>query len=396
MGQTSLLHVPTMLLMDIVASAIMAAAIVAVRPRPREGMGLWASAMALHALVFFLFVLRGQVSDWISIVLANVGLSAVLALLLAAVSQFHGRPLPHWQMALPVMAVALSMVLFLGNYHARVLVISYVLSVQLALIIRALWRPKAPEHRRSAVLLTVPLALQAVLLLGRGLWITLQGSGQRGLLADGAEQILTFLSAFIFVVLASLGFILMVKERADAVNHRLARFDPLTGLANRRLLQKGLLRDSARAIRVHEPYAVLMVDIDHFKAVNDQHGHLAGDAVLRHVAQLMTQRLRAPDMVGRWGGEEFLVLLPVTPQAGALRVAQALREIVEQTPCTWLGRSIAVTISVGACAEFLQAGDDPERLVQAADHALYKAKESGRNRVVSQSLERPRSSVGGD
>ncbi|ODS91722.1 MAG: hypothetical protein ABS45_10130 [Comamonas sp. SCN 65-56] len=388
MAPTPLLHVPTMLLMDIVASTLMAAAIVAVQPRRREGMGLWASAMALHALVFTLFVLRGQISDWISIVLANVLLSAVLALLLGAVAQFHHRPLPRWQMALPVAAVALLLSLLLGNYHARVLVVSYVLSLQLVLIVWALWRPTAPEHRRSAVLLSVPLVLQGVLLLGRGLWFTWQGAGQRGLLADGPEQILTFLSAFIFVVLASLAFILLVKERADAINQRLARFDPLTGLANRRLLEKGLVRDTARAIRTHEAYAVLMIDIDHFKAVNDQHGHLAGDAVLRHVAHLLTQRLRAPDIAGRWGGEEFMVLLPVTPEAGALRVAQALRQSVEQTPCLYRGRSIAVTISIGACAEFLLAGDTPEQLVDGADQALYAAKESGRNRVVSRRLHR--------
>ena len=118
-----------------------------------------------------------------------------------------------------------------------------------------------------------------------------------------AMQSITFMAAFVVVILSSLGFILMGKDRSDADNRYFAAHDALTGLVNRRSLIMALERDVARAVRLREPYAVMLVDIDHFKFVNDSHGHLAGDSVLRHVADLLRTRLRAQDLVGRYGGK---------------------------------------------------------------------------------------------
>lgn len=131
--------------------------------------------------------------------------------------------------------------------------------------------------------------------------------------------------------------------------------------------------------------ALLMVDIDHFKRVNDHYGHLAGDHVLRHIVGVLRQRLRASDVLGRYGGEEFMVLLPGTDLHGAAQLAEQLRQAVQAAPCEWQGQHIAFTVSIGVAAS-ADTPADPSRtseaLLQAADQALYRAKDDGRNRVA--------------
>ena len=131
--------------------------------------------------------------------------------------------------------------------------------------------------------------------------------------------------------------------------------------------------------------ALLLVDIDHFKRVNDHYGHLAGDHVLRHIVGVLRQRLRASDVLGRYGGEEFMVLLPGTDLHGAAQLAEQLRQAVQAAPCEWQGQRIAFTVSIGV-ASSADTPADPSRtseaLLQAADQALYRAKDDGRNRVA--------------
>lgn len=169
---------------------------------------------------------------------------------------------------------------------------------------------------------------------------------------------------------------------ANAALHRLARHDVLTGLPNRLAANERLREEWLRMRRSHLPYAVLMIDVDHFKRVNDQHGHAVGDQVLQRVSQCLRGPLRESDFVSRFGGEEFLVLLPHTDEAGACLVAEKLRQAVESAPDPTAG---LVTISVGlALAE--AAHDDADVAVKTADARLYTAKENGRNQVASAHL----------
>ena len=381
------LDTPSMLVMSIVATAAMALAMAVMRPQRGEGIGLWALALVAYALTSASVLARGQIPPTLSFLLSNTFVSMTLALLLCAIAEFHARPLPRLPAVVPVAAAAALTVAYPDSYPTRLIVTSALWAAQLALVLWALWRPRAPQQPRGALLMSAALGFQCVLLLARAAWSVGHPPPSDFLHGDTVGK-LALMSSHAVLVLASLGFVLLTKDRADAINRHLGSNDALTGIANRRLLLQTLARDVARAVRQRESYAVLMVDIDHFKAVNDRLGHLGGDAVLCHVARLLQGHLRTQDLAGRWGGEEFLLLLPNTSATGAQIVAEKLRQLVERTPCAHQGQSIPVTISVGRCTEELEPGDAPEHLIETADQALYAAKRAGRNRVESAPLAR--------
>ena len=159
---------------------------------------------------------------------------------------------------------------------------------------------------------------------------------------------------------------------------RLARIDGLTGLYNRRQIQASLDEALATARRHDQPLSALMIDIDHFKEINDTHGHGVGDEMLRFVANVMLHELRGGDLVGRWGGEEFLAVLPHTDRSGAQRVAERVREAISLTPVVVGDQLIPISVSIGAAA---LTGDHSDGLVSEADTAMYAAKTAGRDTV---------------
>jgi diguanylate cyclase (GGDEF)-like protein len=155
--------------------------------------------------------------------------------------------------------------------------------------------------------------------------------------------------------------------------------DGLTDVGNKKRLDQLVQKEIPRALRHSRELALLMVDIDHFKDVNDTYGHLAGDSVLRDLAGILQKRLRPDDELGRYGGEEFAAVLPETSLHGALKIAEDLRGLVEQHRFIVEGEQIRVTVSIGAAA--LKNGMDAKAFFRAADEMLYKAKNSGRNKV---------------
>jgi two-component system cell cycle response regulator len=162
---------------------------------------------------------------------------------------------------------------------------------------------------------------------------------------------------------------------------RLAVEDPLTGLANKGAFAAALEREVARARRHARPLALALLDVDHFKAVNDRHGHLAGDQVLRELARAVAPLVRAEELFARVGGDELALLLPDVTLERAAIFAEKVRARVEASACDFGGTHIAVTVSAGVAA--LAPGEDPEALVARADQRLYDAKRCGRNRVSS-------------
>ena len=161
---------------------------------------------------------------------------------------------------------------------------------------------------------------------------------------------------------------------------RLAATDPLTGLPNRRFFDESAKLDMDRFLRFGEASSMLMIDLDHFKNINDTFGHAAGDDVLRCVASLGKQVFRSVDLFARWGGEEFVCLLPGTDEWGAILAAEKLRSAIEQLPVISGERSLSVTASIGV-SSVTETDRAVDSVLLRADKALYRAKESGRNCV---------------
>jgi two-component system, cell cycle response regulator len=172
-----------------------------------------------------------------------------------------------------------------------------------------------------------------------------------------------------------------LEAQAIVSVHDSALRDPLTRAYNRRVFDDRLLAELAFSVRHGQPLSLLMMDIDHFKRFNDQHGHPAGDLVLQSVAQQIEGTLRTEDLFSRYGGEEFAVLVRNTSELDSLVVAERIRSLVERTPVYWEGTALRVTVSVGVACNAATA-EPPNVLLKRADQALYKAKEQGRNRVV--------------
>lgn len=178
--------------------------------------------------------------------------------------------------------------------------------------------------------------------------------------------------------------ILRVQDELIAARdalHFQATHDLLTGVASRGAAMEFLTRELARGFRERKTLSVVLADLDHFKKINDKHGHLVGDSVLQEVTQRMLRCTRAYDCIGRYGGEEFLIIFPSSKEEGAMRQAQRIRMTVESTQVQIAGAQVSVTVSLGVAISEFSRMQEATELLRAADSALYRAKAMGRNRV---------------
>jgi diguanylate cyclase (GGDEF)-like protein len=203
----------------------------------------------------------------------------------------------------------------------------------------------------------------------------------------GAAHWLPWVALLAFAVMSLTAVILFLRSAADRIRlaglndelERLVGVDALTGLSNRRQITGDLTRAVSAAHRHDTELSILLIDVDHFKAVNDTQGHQTGDRALAGIACAIEDALRREDLVGRWGGEEFLAILPATDLDGAIVVAERIRTRVEQLEILTddsVASGFTVSIGVAACSR-----EGVDRLLERADSALYAAKDAGRNRV---------------
>lgn len=228
-----------------------------------------------------------------------------------------------------------------------------------------------------AIQIAAGLVASTVLIIGPNTWFGV-GVGVRLTSTFVVQLVMAYaVTAVGLSFFSSLQRILSAWRDAAREMHTLAHTDALTGLANRRAAQEALGREVARAARYQRELALLMLDLDRFKVLNDGHGHPVGDRVLVALAERLRAHVRASDLVARWGGEEFVVLAPETPAADAERLAEHLRAQVARDPFLDGHR---ITVSVGVASH--REGDEVETLVARSDAALYRAKAGGRNRVA--------------
>ena len=360
--------------------------------REHDSLKKWAGAMALESFAFSMGAARGAVPDFVSIVLFGVLLIAAQAMKLAAIYEYRELPWPRWQCLLPIGLALFIAALTYEDFRGRLIYGSLLYGAQMLLILQVLRSDTESRTGRAWWLLfgataaALPLfALRAIVaFFGTFEFATVQSTTPLNPI-----QLAVFIGFIAMSMLGSLGFILMVKERADRAVRSLAMIDSLTGVFNRRAFMERAEKEFAIAQRNKTPLALVICDIDFFKRINDEFGHPTGDSVLVDVAQLLESRLRKQDTLGRYGGEEFCILLPSTDELGAMAVAETLRSTVESTPLATERNSISATISIGVTvcpASCANCDKGFYKLLDDADASLYQAKHDGRNRTAMLSI----------
>jgi diguanylate cyclase (GGDEF)-like protein len=343
----------------------------------RSGLGIWTWAVTIQAAAYLLLANAGRLPVWLTAFGGNALGATSVALFYAAIRRFLQRPQPRWPLGVMVAVVAMTGALAGEKYEVATIFNGYVYgAVQLLNGWALLSSRQAVSPRVQRPVALFYLAMGLVLPL-RATALALQGSGVDYLHHPLSWQEPIYAFGFLFVIVTNLGFLLMCKMRAEADVRLQAMTDELTGLANRRALDRAIAEALQTAERTQRPFAVAMVDVDHFKRINDRFGHSTGDTVLADFATRLRAGVGPEDLPFRYGGEEFSVLLPGVDLTGAMLVAEHLRQQVAR-PASADGMQ-PITASLGVAA--WQPGDTADALLRRADQGLYRAKALGRDRV---------------
>ena len=355
----------------------------------RSALLVWARGQLAQPVGWFLIALRQQVPDFFSMVVGNVFVAAGLIACIHALDLFAGRRPRHELYAVLVLINTGVMIWFsyaTPSPAGRAIGGSLVLMVVFLLCMRAALAAPGAFARLGSHWVTAGVFALGIVVLSARIIARLLDLGEE----QGAVFVSTRMEQFVFAytnfvnVIGSFGFVLMCNDRANAALTRLAAEDSLTGVFNRRTFEQQAVLAFQQARRSGRPVALLLIDGDHFKRINDEFGHAAGDAALRRYVQIFHDGLRSGDVVGRVGGEEFAVLLLDSTEAEAHTLGERLRAAIEAHDFRHEGRTIPLRVSVGVAA--LQAHDAAfEAILRRADRALYAAKNAGRNRVVTAS-----------
>ncbi len=294
----------------------------------------------------------------------------------------------NWQVAVLIVSLVFIQGIWFGVMHAdnssRAIVNSLLFAMVYAASARALLIHIEPRLRIAYWFTGLCFAILVVVMLVRGIMIWLLPAGAYGLYVNMALNPLSFFISCMVQLCVTFGFLLMLNYRLLTDLQVIASRDALTGALNRRSIEEEALRLKARCERTGNPLAITMIDIDHFKSINDRYGHPVGDEVLRRLAKIAQTSIRADDYFARYGGEEFCLLLPSTTENEAWALAERLRITYAEMIVEIGVESLNSTISIGV-ADSTSIGLEFTSLVAAADQALYRARQQGRNRVVSYS-----------
>ncbi len=378
------LHIPTLLVALLLGFAMLSLELAIAqrgllrRPELRVWtLGSWALLAGLFGLAA-----RLAIPLWASVLLGNGLIALGIVLYARALYRFLlDTELPRGIWLLLVLAWAGLPFMLDWPLHQRTAMNSLCFGVLMMppvlLILRHGWHA---EPSLRTVGFTFALATASMVVRAQQAWT--HPEEYTDLLQSSLGQGLSFLMSFMAMLGAGFGFVLANFERVARRLEQMAMHDALTGCVNRGTVDALLAHALQRGQREGSPVAFVMFDLDHFKQVNDRHGHRAGDEVLRQVVATVRARLRASDVFGRVGGEEFALLLPATDLPGARRLAEGVRAAVEALSVPTVdGPALGVTLSLGVAVAASDAGLTPDQLYGRTDQALYAAKHGGRNRV---------------
>lgn len=372
-------HTPTLFAsVALVATTMAICLIVAGQLKLRDGLFTTGCGLFAHSFAYVCYTLYGHAPLWLTYGLGNSLLSVALAFYTISIFRIRGLRTP-WLFisSLPLLMVVL-MVVLIDTREPRMLASSSVLSVQCLLIMIWAYR-NAQSGGRAHGLLIVGACISLVGLLMRVVSILAGVAQDMQYDVSNLKQTISVAIGTATVMMFSLGLVLLSKERSESKLHHMALRDALTGMLNRRAILERLSAELERARRAGSSLAIAMIDIDHFKQINDRYGHLAGDEVLCHCVRHLSQRLRASDSIGRYGGEEFLLLLPDTTAENAMAVVDELRRSMAETPAQFGNLQIPLSFSAGLWCAVPGPADTSDSLIGKADVALYEAKLEGRN-----------------
>jgi diguanylate cyclase (GGDEF)-like protein len=360
----------------------------------RRAAAHWAGFAALSALSFALLTAALHTAPRFSaeVIRAAGNIAGVIALLALhrGIRLFVGRPvgLRAYAIALAIVLLASWLGLSPSGSRIRVVVNSSVLTLlALAMCRDLIGHARDDLHLRWPLALGVPMLFAAFGFAVRAVRALLDpGSVAAQMTRDSA---LNVGSAFAYIVIAltfHATLMALVAGRFTAQLRHRSRHDGLTGLLDRRAIEEGLQAQIQRSRRTGETFSVLMLDLDHFKAINDRFGHAAGDRALKHVAAILGEVFREVDALARVGGEEFLAMMPGAMLDAAGPVAERVRERLAASPVLLDATPVHLSVSIGM-AQWIAPDEESSRLVGRADSALYAAKAQGRDRVVAASAE---------
>lgn len=382
--------VPTLWLASIILGVILTFSVAFIGSRRDRTLSLWALAFALHTLAFMLLALQGKISDFSSKIVANTALSAMFGFLIEGLLRFQGRSINRLIIWFPVALTAFVFSVFLENMTMRVILGGAILTAQIVFTIVILLQKNRQISGRGKYLIILGLCWAAMILGIRVIATTLGFTEISDLRHSSFMQTLTFLTPVITLSFFAMGIIAMTMERAEEKLKEVAFFDPLTLLPNRRLMEDRLSIAIANCMRHKSFGAIMLIDIDYFKVVNDEYGHAIGDGFLIEIATRIKKCLRKIDTIARIGGDEFVVILNSLDKNQdlsrelAYAIAEKIRIELSKTYKLALNSSKTINHESSCSIGITLFKDDtiPQTLLfKVADQAMYLAKDSGKNAI---------------
>ena len=341
--------------------------------RQYRGVGAALIANLCVAVGLMLRLFMDRLPDFFTTILSNILLLTGSGLFYIALSQFTGFAYSK-SLVTGVIAVALSFLVYFTYWDddlgMRMITFSLGSVAMVFILIYQLWRTQKTSLRFSASLMLVSFIIHGIFLMVRTISLILDPPQDTSSISpvQSASYLLSFAISFFW----STGFILMVSQRLRNDLMEVATIDVLTRIPNRRATQGFLEKELSRAQRNQSEFSVLLIDIDNFKQVNDRWGHSVGDHALVRAAGIFQSMIRKEDWVGRWGGEEFLMIVPGSPHCDAEPLAERVRSEIANSEFSNSGTSFGITVSIGvACANQTSSVDE---ILKKADDALYRAK----------------------